>query len=59
MKKKSILLIVGLMSFALLGVLAMQWYFLQQSYKLKSQLFDQSVNESLNNVVKQLEKQDA
>lgn len=42
-----------------MGVLAMQWYFLQQSYKLKSQLFDQSVNESLNNVVKQLEKQDA
>lgn len=59
MKKKSILLIVGLMSFALIGVLGMQWYFLQQSYKLKSQLFDQSVNESLNNVVKQLEKQDA
>ena len=59
MKKKSILLIVGLMSFALMGVLAMQWYFLHQSYKLKSQLFDQSVNESLNNVVKQLEKQDA
>lgn len=47
------------MSFALLGVLAMQWYFLKQSYHLKSQLFDQSVNESLNNVVKQLEKQDA
>ena len=59
MKKKSILLIIGLMSFALLGVLAVQWYFIRQSYQLKSQLFDQSVNESLNNVVQKLEKQDA
>jgi len=59
MKKKSILLIIGLMSFALLGVLAVQWYFIRQSYLLKSQLFDQSVNESLNNVVQKLEKQDA
>lgn len=47
------------MSFALLGVLAVQWYFVTQSYQLKSQLFDQSVNESLNNVVNKLEKQDA
>ncbi len=59
MKRKSILLIIGLMSFALLGVLAVQWYFIRQSYQLKSQLFDQSVNESLNNVVQKLEKQDA
>ncbi len=59
MKRKSILLIIGLMSFALLGVLAVQWYFIRQSYQLKSQLFDQSVNESLTNVVQKLEKQDA
>ncbi|MFM6976313.1 MAG: sensor histidine kinase [Sphingobacteriaceae bacterium] len=59
MKKKSIVLIISLMAFALMGVLGMQWYFLSQSYHLKSQLFDQSVNESLNNVVRKLEKQDA
>ncbi len=59
MKRKSILLIIGLMSFALLGVLAVQWYFIRQSYQLKSQLFDQNVNESLTNVVQKLEKQDA
>lgn len=47
------------MTFALLGVLAMQWYFINQSYQLKSQLFDQSVNEALNQVVSKLEKQEA
>lgn len=59
MKRKSIVLIIGLMSVALMGVLAMQWYFINQSYQLKSQLFDQNVNESLNQVVAKLEKQDA
>lgn len=56
MKKKSISLIIGLMSVALLGVLAMQYYFIRESYRLKSQLFDQSVNEALNIVVHKLEK---
>ncbi|HEX8377264.1 MAG TPA: HAMP domain-containing sensor histidine kinase [Pedobacter sp.] len=56
MKKKSISLIIGLMSIALLGVMAMQLYFLKQSYTLKSQLFDQSVNESLNKVAAKVEK---
>jgi two-component system phosphate regulon sensor histidine kinase PhoR len=47
------------MTIALLGVLAMQWYFLNQSYHLKSQLFDQNVNEALSNVAKKLERQEA
>ncbi len=59
MKQKSISLIIGLMSIALLGVMAMQYYFIRESYLLKSQLFDQSVNEALNAVVSKLEKQDA
>src|SRR5690606_23039363 len=59
MKKKSISLIIGLMSLALVGVVAMQYYFIRESYHLKSQLFDQSVNESLNAVVSALEKRDA
>ncbi len=59
MKRKNIVLIIGLMSVGLLGVLAMQWYFINQSYQLKSQLFDQSVNEVLNQVVGKLEKQEA
>nr|MBC7614424.1 sensor histidine kinase [Pseudopedobacter sp.] len=59
MKRKSISLIIGLMSFALLGVVAMQYYFLRESYSLKSQLFDQSVNDVLNNVSDKLERKEA
>ena len=47
------------MSIALLGVMAMQYYFIRESYRLKTQLFDQSINEALNAVVGKLEKRDA
>jgi two-component system phosphate regulon sensor histidine kinase PhoR len=59
LKKRSIGIIIGLMSFALLGVVAMQVYFLAQSYDMQSTLFDRSVNEALNNVVSKLNRQDA
>lgn len=59
MKKRSISLIIGLMSAALLGVMAMQYYFIRESYIQKSQLFDLSVNNSLSEVAKKLEKRDA
>ncbi len=47
------------MSLALLGVMAMQLYFLHQSYQMKSELFDRSVNEALDNVVAKVSKRDA
>lgn len=59
MKKRSIGLIIGLMGFALLGVIAMQWFFLRQSYNLQSKLFDRSVTEALDNVVTKVALQDA
>jgi len=59
MKKRSIGIIIGLMSFALLGVVAMQLYFLWQSYDMQSELFDRSVSEALSNVVAKVDKQDA
>ncbi|HAL81788.1 MAG TPA: sensor histidine kinase [Mucilaginibacter sp.] len=59
MKKRSIALIIGLMSFALLGVMAMQLYFLRQSYQMQSELFDRDVNETLSNVVAKISKHDA
>jgi len=59
MKRKNISLITGLMAFALLGVMAMQFYFLRQSYDLQSSLFDSSVNQALNNVVSKITTQDA
>ncbi|HZY40060.1 MAG TPA: HAMP domain-containing sensor histidine kinase, partial [Mucilaginibacter sp.] len=59
MKKRSIALIIGLMGFALLGVMGMQFYFLRQSYRMQSELFDRSVNAALDNVVARIGKQDA
>lgn len=59
MKKRSIGLVIGLMGFALLGVVVMQLYFLRQSYQMQSELFNRSVNEALNNVVSKVMKQDA
>ncbi|QKJ31852.1 HAMP domain-containing histidine kinase [Mucilaginibacter mali] len=59
MKKKSIGLIIGLMGFALLGVMAMQLYFLVQTYDTQSQLFDGMVGDALNNVVSKVSTQDA
>jgi two-component system phosphate regulon sensor histidine kinase PhoR len=59
MGKRSIAFIIGLMGFALLGVITMQLYFLRQSYQLQSELFDRSVNEALNNVVAKVTRHDA
>jgi len=59
MKKRSIILIMALMSSALIGVMAMQYYFIKESYGLKSQLFDQAVNNALKNVSTKLEKKEA
>ncbi|MFD2148479.1 hypothetical protein [Mucilaginibacter antarcticus] len=47
------------MSFALLGVMAMQLYFLVQSYDMQSKVFDRSVKEALDNVVTKLSRRDA
>lgn len=59
MKRKSIGLIVCLMLFALLGVIAMQYYFIRQSYNLKAQLFDEAVNAALSTVALKAEKKEA
>ena len=37
----------------------MQYYFIKESYGLKSQLFDQAVNDALSNVTDKLEKKEA
>ncbi|TKC03318.1 sensor histidine kinase [Pedobacter cryotolerans] len=56
MKKKSLWLITALMTLALLGVFVMQLYYIKESYKLKSQLFEQNVNQALNAVVNKVQK---
>ena len=47
------------MGSALLGVLAMQLYFLVQTYQMQSRQFDSTVYEALDNVVSKIAKQDA
>lgn len=56
MKKRSLWLITALMTIALLGVFAMQLYYIREAYKLKSQLFENDVNEVLNAVVNKVQK---
>jgi len=58
MKKRSITLIIWLMSIALIGVMAMQYYFIRESYKQKSQLFDEAVTAALASVASKIEKQE-
>lgn len=58
MKKSSIVLIISLMTLALLGVAAMQFYFIRESYRQKSQLFDESVNASLTAVAGKIERRE-
>src|SRR5690606_35933923 len=48
--------IIWLMSIALLGVMAMQYYFIRETYYQESQLFDEKVNTSLSKVASEIEK---
>jgi two-component system phosphate regulon sensor histidine kinase PhoR len=56
MKKKSLWIITALMTLALLGVFVMQMYYIRESYNLKSQLFEQNVNQALTAVVNKIQK---
>lgn len=46
------------MSIALIGVMAMQYYFVRESYRQKSQLFDEAVKASLTSVASNIEKRE-
>lgn len=59
MKTKSISFIIVLMTIALLGVMAMQYYFIVQSFNLKAKLFDESVIAALSTVALKAEKNEA
>ncbi|RYE31110.1 MAG: HAMP domain-containing histidine kinase [Sphingobacteriaceae bacterium] len=59
MKTKRLHLIIAIMGLALMGMMGMQFYFLYESYKLKSELFDRDVSAALSSVVFKIEKLDA
>ncbi|KLT64523.1 sensor histidine kinase KdpD [Pedobacter sp. BMA] len=56
MKKRGFWLITVLMTVALLGVFVMQLYYIRESYKLKSQLFDEQVNQTLTSVANKVQR---
>ena len=47
------------MTLALLGVFVMQLFYIKESYKLKSQLFEQNVNQALSEVVNKVQVSNA
>lgn len=59
MKKKSLWLITGLMTIALLGVFVMQLYYIREAYRLKTQLFEQNVNQALSAVANKVQRLNA
>lgn len=58
MKKRSITLIIWLMSIALIGVMGMQYFFIRESYHQKAQIFDETINATLSAVANKLERQE-
>lgn len=52
------MLIIWLMSIALIGVMAMQYFFIRQSFQQKSQIFDETVKASLSLVANKIERQE-
>ncbi len=47
------------MSFALIGVCILQWYYISQAYILRSQIFTQNVNKALYSVAEQVQRRNA
>ncbi|MDX5443135.1 MAG: HAMP domain-containing histidine kinase [Hymenobacteraceae bacterium] len=54
--KRSFVLIIGLMSLSMLGLIGLQVYWVRHALQVKEEQFDRSVNDALNRVVSQLEK---
>jgi len=59
MKKKSIIVIIALMSLSLLGILTIQALWINNAFKVQKDTFDRNVYEVLNKVVTKLEKTEA
>jgi len=57
MKKSNVKIITTLASLALIGLIAIQLYWINNAMILGKQRFEQNVNEALNNIVSRMEKQ--
>jgi signal transduction histidine kinase len=58
-KKKGIYWIIGLMLVALCGIIVVQLIWIQSAMKIREELFDRSVNDALEQVVKKIETREA
>jgi len=55
MNKRIIIGLIFLMGISLLGIVAVQFYWFNNSVKVRNELFDRSVNEAMNKAVRRLE----
>ena len=55
MKKRTIAGLLILMGISLFGIIAVQYYWFNNSVKIRNELFDRSVNEAMNKAVHRLE----
>ncbi len=58
MKKNFIIILVSLMSFALIGIIAIQVFWIQNAIQANQIQFDTNVNKSLQKVVKNIKRQE-
>lgn len=56
MKEKNLKIIIGLMSIALLGLIAVQLYWMKNAIELEEKLFDYNVNDAMHSVVKKISR---
>ena len=59
MKKAKLTSVIALVTLAMIGLIAVQLYWIHNAITLKEQQFDMAVNDALGNVVVDLEKQEA
>jgi two-component system, OmpR family, phosphate regulon sensor histidine kinase PhoR len=59
MNRQRLVIIITLMSVALLGLIALQFYWVNNAVRLNEERFKQTIQEVLNNVVKSLERREA
>jgi two-component system phosphate regulon sensor histidine kinase PhoR len=59
MKEKKLIIIIGLMSAALLGLIAVQIYWIKNAIELEEKLFDYNVNDAMHSVVKKISQQES
>ena len=58
MKKRQINIIIGIMAAALIGIIALQFYWINWSVKLSQRQFDESIAVTLTQIVQKIEKEE-